>query len=55
MKSDRWLLFIEPEQPASALPVIDDPTRRMTTAFRRATPDRGPDPKKRRQWVDRRL
>jgi len=40
MKSDRWLLFIEPEQPASALPVIDDPTRRMTTAFRRATPDR---------------
>jgi hypothetical protein len=40
MKSDRWLLFIEPEQPASALPVIDDPTLRITAAFRRATPDR---------------
>jgi hypothetical protein len=37
MKLDRDMLFIEPDQPVSALPVIDEPTRRMTAAFRRAT------------------
>ena len=40
MKSDRGMLYIEPDQPVSALPVIDEPTRKMTAAFRRATPDR---------------
>jgi hypothetical protein len=36
-KSPRRLLFIEPRQPASPTPVIDQITRRMSAAFRQAT------------------
>ena len=32
------LLFIEPTQPASSTPVLDEMTRRMTAALRAATP-----------------
>lgn len=34
------LLFIEPREPASASPVIDALTRRMTAAYRAAQPGR---------------
>jgi HEAT repeat protein len=38
MISDKDLLFIEPQTPASAAPLIDALTRRMTAAYRRAQP-----------------
>jgi hypothetical protein len=36
MISSKLVLFIEPRQPASATPVIDYITRRMSAAFRQA-------------------
>src|SRR5262245_22363123 len=36
MMSSPMLLFIEPQQPASPTPVIDQITRRMCAAFRKA-------------------
>ena len=35
---ENYLLFIEPTQPASAIPLIDELTRKMAAAFRAATP-----------------
>jgi hypothetical protein len=38
MISDKGLLFIEPEEPASVAPLIDHFTRQMTAAYRAAEP-----------------